>query len=126
MKKVILACVVAIMLIIPIKNSALGIVVSQESNTTPQCQLVQQAFMIELYPKIRSILSERYHTDFSFGNHRVLPILNSNYLVPEFKIEGIVTKGNISETIQITFRTDLTNGSYRAVGLNVVSRQPSK
>lgn len=92
---------------------------SPESNTTSQCQLVQQALMIELYPKIRSVLRERYRTDFLFGNARVLPIINSDLLVSEFKIEGIViTKGNSPETVQLTFRADRTNG-YRVEGLNV-------
>lgn len=122
MRKVILALVLAITLIVPYNNSALGKEVSPEPNSTSHCQLVQHAFMIELYPKIRTFLSEKYHSDFSFANARVLPIINSDYLVPEFKIEGIVTTSNSSETVQFTLRADRNNG-YRIDGLNVVSRQ---
>lgn len=124
--KVILAFVLAITLVVPINNSALGKETSpEESNSMSQCQLVQQALMIELYPKIRSVLKERYRTDFLFENARVLPIINSNSLVPEFKIEGIVTKRNHSETVQLTLRADRTNG-YRADDLNVISKQSRK
>lgn len=99
---------------------------SSESNTTPQCQLVQQALMIELYPKIRSVLRDRYRTDFLFGNARVLPIINSDKLITEFKIEGeVLTKYNSSETVQITFRGDIEEG-YKADGMTVISKQPSE
>jgi len=125
--KVILALVLAITLVVPINNSAMGKEASPEKkeyNTTSECQLVQQALMIELYPKIRSVLRERYRTDFLFGKARVLPIINSDYMVPEFKIEGeVVRKGKSSETVQLTFRADQTEG-YKAVGLSVISRQP--
>jgi hypothetical protein len=83
---------------------------------------VQQALIIELYPKIRTFLRERYRTDLLFENARVLPIIDSDHRVSEFKIEGVVTKGNSSETVQLTFRSDRTNG-FRVDGLNVVSRQ---
>jgi hypothetical protein len=56
--KAILAFVVAITLIVPSKNSALGKEASPESNTMSKCQLVQQALMIEIYPKIKSVLRE--------------------------------------------------------------------
>jgi len=100
--KVILAFVLAITLVVPINNSASGKEASPESNTTLQCQLVQQAFMIELHPKIMSVLRERYQTDFLFIDARVIPI-----------------------TVQLTFQADRTNG-YRADDLNVVSTQPRK
>jgi len=51
----------------------------------------------------------------------VVPINNSAL----GKIEGIVTKGNHSETVQLTFRADRTNG-YRADDLNVISKQSRK
>lgn len=124
--KVILAFVLAFTLVVPINNSVMSKEASSESNTTPQCQLVQQALMIELYPKIRSVLRERYRTDFLFGNARVLPIINSDNLVSEFKIEGeVLTKDNSSETVQITFRADVEKG-YKADGMSVVSKQPSE
>lgn len=48
--------------------------------------------------------------------------MNYTPVVQQFKIEGIVTTGTSSETVQFTLRADRNNG-YRIDGLNVVSRQ---
>jgi hypothetical protein len=54
-----LAFVLAITLVVPINNSAFGKESSPESNTTSQCELLQQALMIELHPEIMSVLRKQ-------------------------------------------------------------------
>jgi hypothetical protein len=57
-----------------------------------QFQLMQQALIIELHPKIMSVLRQKYHDNFSFGNAHVLPIQGADILEFEFVLEGIIMK----------------------------------
>jgi hypothetical protein len=83
--------------------------------------VIQQALIIELHPKIMSVLRQKYH-EYLFANARVLPIANSDMLEFEFIVEVTVTKGDGYETVQLTFRRDGIKG-YRVDGFNVVSKQ---
>jgi hypothetical protein len=101
--KVILTFVLAFALTTPIDTPASGKEASPVSDTT-QFQLMQQALIIELHPKIMSVLRQKYHDNFLFGNVHVLPIQGSDILEFEFVLEGIVMKGEQPETVQMTFR----------------------
>ncbi|MFD0619880.1 hypothetical protein ACFQZR_20625 [Paenibacillus sp. GCM10027629] len=118
MRKTILAIVIAVISLTSSSNSASGNGTLPRSNTT----FLQEALFTELHPKIMSILTEKYHTDFIFDNARILPLTDSD--VREFMIQGNVTNRTKADTVQITFQNDRTNG-YKVVGFTVILSKKS-